>query len=144
MAIPSNISSAALVHEIMSRDLHTLLLDDSLRTATRLFRDEKFHHAIVLEKTRVFGVVSDRDILKAVSPFADNPLMARPQDLGTLNKRVHQIMTRKPVTIGPSETIVAAAQKMIDEDVSCLPVVEESGELVGIITLRDLAKQFLL
>jgi len=50
--------------------------------------------------------------LKGRQPVCGQPADGEAADLGTLNKRVHQIMTRKPVTIGPNESIVAAARKI--------------------------------
>ena len=135
------IQSAASVREIMTAQVHTLHLDDSLRMAASLFEREHFHHVVVLERRRVHGVVSDRDILKAISPFVDNPILERPQDASTLKKRLHQIMTRKPVTIGPDQSITTAADLMLAQRVSCLPVVDENGTLLGIVTVRDLLGQ---
>ncbi len=132
------IQPAEWVRDIMTAQVHTLHLDDSLRTAASLFEREHFHHVVVLERGRVHGVVSDRDILKAISPFVGNPVLERPQDLSTLKKRVHQIMTRKPVTIGGDQSITAAADVMLTQRVSCLPVVDDDGKLLGIVTVRDL------
>ena len=128
----------ALVSDIMTPHAHTLHPEDSLRTAASLFEREHFHHAIVMDRGRVFGVVSDRDILKAISPFAGNPILERSQDASTLKKRLHQIMSRKPVTIRPDCGISAAAEMMLTQRVSCLPVVSDDGSLVGIVTARDL------
>ena len=125
----------------MTPHTHTLHPDDSLRTAASLFEREHFHHVVILEHGRVFGVVSDRDILKAISPFVGNPILERLQDASTLKKRVHQIMSRKAVTIGPHHSIAAAAEIMLVEHVSCLPVVDDDGALVGIVTVRDLIAQ---
>jgi len=136
-----SVQPSPLVRDIMTTVIHTLHLDDSVHSAAQLFEKERFHHVIVLDKHRVFGVVSDRDILKSVSPFVGNPMMERPQDLGTLRKRIHQIMTRKPVTIGPDETVSAAAEKFLSHRVSCLPVVDEQGAILGIVTIRDLVGQ---
>ena len=123
--------------------LHTVTLhpDDSLRTAASLFEREHFHHVVVLEHGRVVGVVSDRDILKSISPFVGNPLLERFQDASTLKKRVHQIMSRKPVTIGPERSVADAARVMLTEHVSCLPVMSDDGQLIGIVTVRDLIAQ---
>jgi acetoin utilization protein AcuB len=137
----ATIHPAAEVRDIMTAQVHTLHLDDSLRTAASLFEREHFHHVVVLERGRVHGVVSDRDILKAVSPFVGNPMLERPQDASTLKKRVHQIMTRKPVTIGGDQSITAAADVMLTQRVSCLPVVDDDGKLLGIVTVRDLLAQ---
>ncbi len=138
MEAVETIHRGALVSDIMTPQAHTLHPEDSLRTAASLFEREHFHHAIVMERGRVFGVVSDRDILKAISPFVGNPILERSQDTSTLKKRLHQIMTRKPVTIGPDRTVTSAAEMMLTQRVSCLPVVGEDGSLVGILTARDL------
>jgi len=52
----------------------------------------------IVEEGRLHGVVSDRDLLRAISPFIGSVVETN-RDLGTLNKRVHQIATRKPVTL---------------------------------------------
>ena len=59
------------------------------------------------------------------------------KDLNTLKKRVHQIMSRNLVTVTTDETIRAAADKMLRERVSCLPVVDDQESVVGIVTVRD-------
>ena len=129
--------SVICVRDIMTNIVHTVQMDDLLHTAKLLFDRKRFHHAVVLERDRVVGVVSDRDILKAISPFLGKPMMERSQDLNTLRKRIHQIMSRNLVTIGLDETVAEAAQKMLDERVSCLPVVDENRILLGIVTIRD-------
>ena len=90
-----------------------------------------------MENNEVSGVVSDRDILKTISPFVGNRLMERTQDLSCLRKRVHQIMSRTPVTVRADESIAEAAKKVLRKKVSCLPVVDEDGSLLGIVTIRD-------
>jgi len=129
--------SAMYVRDIMTTPVHTVDMDHSMLAAKRLFDHERCHHVVILRRNRVFGVVSDRDILKAVSPFVGNRMMERSQDVNTLKKRVHQIMSRNLVTIGPDETVAEAARKMLGERVSCLPVVDDSGSLLGIVTIRD-------
>ena len=101
METTDTLQSAVCVRNIMTSQVHTLHMDDSLRTATSLFERERFHHVVIVERGRVQGVVSDRDILKAASPFVNNPILERPQDASTLKKRIHQIMTRTLVTVGP-------------------------------------------
>lgn len=129
--------SVMYIRDIMTTPVHTVDMDDSVLTAKRLFDREHCHHVVVLERSRVLGVVSDRDILKAISPFVGNRLMERSQDLNTLKRRIHQTMSRDLVTIGPENTIAEAADRMLSERVSCLPVVDESRSLLGIVTIRD-------
>ena len=125
-----------LVQDIMTTPVHTVDMDDSLLKAKGLFDREHCHHVVVLERDRVVGVVSDRDILKAISPFVGNA-MERPQDRNTLKKRIHQIMSRGLVAVGPDEALATAAKQMLAERVSCLPVVDENRALLGIVTVRD-------
>lgn len=138
MASTDTLAPARCVRDIMTTQLFTLHMDDSLRTAMDLFERERFHHVVILDHNRVQGVVSDRDILKSVSPFLNNPLLERPQDVSTGKKRVHQVMSRTPVIIGPDASLAAAARLMLTEHVSCLPVVDDGGRLLGIVTVRDL------
>lgn len=51
---------------------------------------------------------------------------------------VQEIMTRFPTTLGPDDSIHRAAQLMRDEDIGSVPVVDENGSLVGIVTDRDI------
>jgi len=122
----------------MTEKVCTLCLDDPLTLARNLIEKERFHHAVVLERQKVVGVISDRDVLQAISPFAGHEVMERSQDAATLKRRVHQIMTHDIVVIGSDESIAQAAALMRSKQVSCLPVVEEDGRLAGILTIRDL------
>jgi CBS domain-containing protein len=51
---------------------------------------------------------------------------------------VQEIMTRFPTTLGLDDTVHKAAQIMRDEDIGSIPIVDENGSLVGMITDRDI------
>ena len=104
-----------------------------------IFRARGFHHLVVRERGRLVGVISDRDVLRERSTFIDT-LAERTQDVETLKKRVHRLMSRKLVTARESEAVSAAAARMLEAKVSCLPVLDAGGELVGIVTMRDLLR----
>ncbi len=128
------------VRDIMTTPVHTVDMDDSILHVKRLFEREGCHHAIITKHRQAHGVVSDRDLLKVLSPFVGSKTMERSQDLNTLKKRVHQIMSRDLVTIKPDEAIAATAEKMLQERVSCLPVLDDNGTILGIVTVRDFLK----
>jgi len=127
------------IRELMSTTLVTVELDDSLATVKNIFDKARFHHLLVVEEGRLFGVVSDRDLLRALSPFAGTTVET-PRDQATLNKRVHQVMSRKPLTLRPDAPITAAVQMFLEHGVSCLPVVDEEFRPLGILTWRDLLR----
>lgn len=139
--LPSTDNPCAIqIQDIMSSPVHTVQMDDSLKTVRDSFFMHRCHHVVVLEHNKVYGVVSDRDVLKELSPFVGNQAMERSQDANTLKRRVHQIMSRTPITIAPDEFVAVAAQRMIEKRVSSLPVVDTTGKLVGIVTERDILK----
>lgn len=125
------------IDSLMQTRVVSVEMDDTLRTVRGIFERTRFHHLLVIGNDRLAGVLSDRDLLKAISPFIDSP-SALPRDDATLNKRVHQIMTRKPITLPPGATTGDAAGVMLEHHVSCIPVVNAENAVLGIVTWRDL------
>lgn len=126
------------VGTIMTRHVVTVSMEDSLRHVRDVFESVRFHHLVVVDHGRVMGVLSDRDLLKHLSPFVGKTT-ERVQDVSTLNKRVHQVMSRRLVSCREGTMLAEAGRLMLDHRVSCLPVVDEAGACVGIVTLRDFA-----
>ena len=127
------------VDKIMSRRVVCVSMDDSLKKVRETFDHVRFHHLLVMENGRLTGVISDRDLLKAVSPFV-NTLAELPRDVATLRKRVHQIMTRKLITIDADGNVLDAIKLFINEKISCLPVLHKDGSVAGILTWHDILK----
>ncbi len=128
------------VEKIMSKRVVTVEMDDSLVTVKKIFDNVSFHHLLVVDSDRLFGVISDRDLLKALSPNIGTAAET-PKDLATLNKRVHQILTREPITISPKSKISEAIDIFNSHDISCIPVVDEEHKPVGLISWRDILNQ---
>jgi len=127
------------VEKIMSKIVVTVEMDDSLRMVKQIFDHTRFHHLLVVESEKLFGVISDRDLLKALSPYIGT-LSETERDAATLHKKAHQIMTRKPFVLPQNATIVDAIRIFNSHNVSCVPVVDDRGKPVGIITWRDILK----
>ena len=84
------------VADIMTKEVITIGMDDSLQAINNMFEKHRFHHVLVLENEELVGVISDRDVLRKISPFI-NTLSEDFRDLETLNTKAHQIMTRTPI-----------------------------------------------
>lgn len=130
-------SDAATVGSIMTRHVVTITMDDSLRRVREIFNSVWFHHLVVVDAGRVVGVLSDRDLLRNLSPFVGKTT-ERTQDRHTLDKRAHQAMTRRLVSCRAETTLADAGRMMMDFRVSCLPVLDPAGACVGIVTMRDI------
>lgn len=124
------------VREIMTEDVTTVEPDEPIRVVRKLFDRMHFHHLLVVDYEELQGVISDRDLLKALSPYIDTN-SEKTRDSLTLQKKVHQIMTRDPITVDADTPIREAASMMIDHEISCLPVLERS-KVNGIVTWKDI------
>ena len=125
------------IADLMTTDVVTVSMDDTVAHVRELFQSHRFHHLVVVEDGKVVGVLSDRDLLKNMSPFVGRN-DERAQDANLMQRRVHQIMTRRLVTVRPVTPAYEAAIILLDRGFSCVPVVDDDGGPVGIVTWRDL------
>ncbi|HDM74906.1 MAG TPA: CBS domain-containing protein [Deltaproteobacteria bacterium] len=130
------------LEEIMTTRVVTLEMDDTLEVIKEIFENTRFHHLLVLENGKLRGIVSDRDFARHISPFIST-LSERTQDVNTLKKKVHQIMSRNLITASKETSIKDATQILLKTNVSCLPITSEDGTLEGIVTMRDLLRALL-
>ena len=126
------------VGDVMTRDPVTITMDLSLQAISEIFETSRFHHLLVAENNKLTGVISDRDLLKYLSPFIGSTLMERTQDTNTLNKRAHQIMRHPLLVTTENISVDHASIYLLHERVTCLPVVDAEYQIEGIVTWRDL------
>ena len=126
------------VADLMNPRVITVERDNSLSMAQSLMEQASIHHLPVIDSHQtVVGIISDRDLLRAISPFMDTAAEHH-RDLTIMRRPVHQVMTRKPHDAHPDMPLDKAAWLMLDNDISSLPVTSESGKIMGIITWKDL------
>jgi len=128
------------IAQIMTRPVITVDLDASIEKIRRVFAEHEFHHVIVVERRRAVGVISDRDLLKHLSPFIGVKLHERSEDLNTLNLRAHQIMSRNIVTVSADDTAQRAIDLMLEHGFRCVPALDEDERPVGIVTWKDILR----
>ncbi len=130
------------VSQIMSANVVCVGLDDPLSVVKELFDNARFHHVLVVDEGELVGVVSDRDLLKAISPNIGTNVYT-PKDLDTLKKRVHQIVTRKPITLQPDADVMEALAIFNTHKISCIPIVDANNAVISILSWRDILKNLL-
>jgi acetoin utilization protein AcuB len=130
------------VKELMSKKLFTVGPEDMLDKVFFLFNFEAIRHLPVVEKGKVVGVLSDRELKKIMG--ARKKIVTDKVD-GTQftvhARRVATIMSRGITTIGPDEQAADAAAIMAKRKISCLPVVKK-GKLVGMLTSTDILRAY--
>lgn len=122
---------------VMTTNVRTVDMDATLRQVQEIFNKEGFHHLVVTEAGKAVGVISDRDVLKNLSPFIGK-MDERKRDLACLNKKAHQVMQRRLISVEPSTPTGDAVETMLQSRVSCLPVLDDANRCVGIVSWRDL------
>ena len=135
------------VRDVMTKAAWTIDPETPLATAVAVMRERALRHLpVVNDAGRLLGIVTDRDLRGAVfaPAFAEHlspGARARLRSLTTAleNVRVRDVMSWGPTTIGPDAPIAQAAAVMVTAGIGCLPVVE-NGQLVGIVTERDVLK----
>ena len=114
------------VGEIMTPDVLGLESATSLVDAARRMHERRVGAIVVQDGERLVGIVTERDILRAVAT-------------GAIGGSVADVMTHGPDTIGPDESAGQAAALMIHGGFRHLPVVDGNA-VVGMLSIRDLVR----
>lgn len=123
------------VAEAMTARVVTIEMDDRIPAIQEILSQLGSHHLLVVEEGKLCGVISDRDILRILSPYLyTESELAR--DTETMQRRAHQVMTRSPITVSPEVSVKEALALMLTHDISCLPVLE-GDNIEGIFTIHD-------
>jgi acetoin utilization protein AcuB len=121
--------------ELMSSPVVALGPDATVGEAWAVVRDRRFRHIpIVNEYQRLIGIISDRDLLR----IAGTP-DAAPQP-GFHSTPVRQFMKDEVFSAHPDTSVRAVARVMFDERIGSMPVVDEEGTLLGLITRSDVLR----
>jgi CBS domain-containing membrane protein len=130
MEIMEPCRAASEVADLMTPDPVTVLPTTSVGEVWHIMAERRFRHMLVSdEKEGLLGLVSQRDILAAV----------RSADLQIEDdvRPIAQLMNRSVDTVRPECCAAEAARYMLSSKHSCLPVVDDEGALVGILTEAD-------
>jgi CBS domain-containing protein len=141
---------ALRVADVMTRSVTTIDLRAPLFGVVEKLLDKPYRALPVVDDSNALvGIISDTDLLQrggmeisislksAADPGLARDLIARLQQD---NRTVSQIMTAQPVTIGPTASLSEAARTMKRNQVKRLPVIDEKGKLVGIVSRFDILK----
>ncbi|MGZ7048324.1 MAG: CBS domain-containing protein, partial [Methanobacterium sp.] len=118
--IISGFLSDILVRDVMTNEVSKISEELSIDEAARLMLEEKVTHLpVVSNEDKLIGIVTAWDISKAVALKCD---------------KLEDIMTKEVIISSPNDQIEITAEKMREYNISSLPVVDDYGRVIGIIT----------
>lgn len=118
-----------LVKDIMVTDVVSVGPDVIVKKAVKVMNDFEIGCLIVVEDSKVIGILTERDVLKRVVDEGRKPE----------ETRVGEVMSKPPITVNPDASLENAIQLMFKYKIKKLPVVE-NNRLVGLITFTDLVR----
>jgi acetoin utilization protein AcuB len=124
------------IRDVMSTPVVTIEPGTALVEAALLMRSKSIRHLPVVEDGNLTGLLSDRDVQRC-SPSRLLPVSEETYSLVFADTTVEKVMTRLPLTVTSSDSLVDALSLMQESKCGCLPVVDD-GALVGILTRGDL------
>jgi predicted transcriptional regulator len=132
------------VGEAMTTDVVLLAADMTAAMALRRLEQQAVSGAPVVERGRVVGVITQRDLL--VPTLLDDPTGSPALGVAWCRNRldglgVSDLMSDEPVTAEPDWPLVRAVRTMIDHGVNRLPVVGQAGRPLGVLTRDDVLRE---
>jgi acetoin utilization protein AcuB len=121
-----------IVASIMSLKVVTVEIGDTLWTIREIFENTKYHHIFVVDNRNLVGVISDRDLPAE-----------KEHDTTTMNKKAHQVMSRISITVDAKTSIEKVSNLLLENNISCIPVVSPEGVIEGIVSWREIMKFYL-
>ena len=126
-----------LVKNWMSKPAITIDADASMNDAINLLKNNNIKMLPVMEKGKLVGIVTDRDLKRASA--SDATSLEIHELLYLISKiKIKEIMTKNPITVPQDCTVEETAEILLKHNISGVPVVDQYRDIVGVITKNDL------
>lgn len=130
------------VANVMTTDVQTVNITNSLKEANDLFAKHRIRHLPVVSGEKLIGILSQTDILRISfgNTFGSEQSGGDEAIFDMLS--INQVMKHSPETVSSEDTLKDAAKILADREFHALPVTD-GDKLVGIITTTDIINYFI-
>lgn len=128
-----------LVKDWMSKDLVTVKPTDKMPDVMAIMKGNNVRMLPVMNEGKLVGIVTDGDLKEASASDATTLTVKEYKSL-LYTIEIKDIMTKDPITIPSDYTMEEAAEVLLENKISGVPVIEENGNVVGTITQTDIFK----
>ena len=136
------LSFAMSAEEIMQKEVVWGTPDDSVQQALTKMQHHDVGYIMIGQGGVLEGIVSRSDLTGAISPYL-RPIFAkwrRPSDDATLQIKIKWIMSKLVRTIEPQASVASVIENIVKFGGGCLPVVDQQGQVQGLVTAFDIFK----
>lgn len=127
------------VSDLMTSEPMTATESTSLLAVWERMNLARIRHMPVVRGSRLVGLVSSRDVLAAApSRLVDDDEQLAREMLSRVP--VSEVMKRDLITVQPDTDLETVCDELLERKIDCLPVVDEAGNLLGIVTASDFLK----
>ncbi|MFZ5760236.1 MAG: CBS and ACT domain-containing protein [Thermodesulfobacteriota bacterium] len=131
-----------LIRDWMAKNVLTVDENTSLMRATRIMKENSIRRLPVVSHGKLVGIITDRDV-KDASPSKTTSLDVHELYYLLSEMKVKDLMTPNPIVIGGHESLEKAAVIMLECKISGVPVIDESGYLIGLLSETDVLRGFI-
>ncbi|OGR04687.1 MAG: hypothetical protein A2511_11880 [Deltaproteobacteria bacterium RIFOXYD12_FULL_50_9] len=131
-----------LIRDWMAKDVQTVDENTSLMRATRVMKENNIRRLPVVSHGKLIGIITDRDV-KDASPSKTTSLDIHELYYLLSEMKVKDVMTANPLTLSGDQSLEMAAVVMLDSRISGIPVVDDSGHLIGLLSETDVLRGFI-
>ncbi|NLO19893.1 MAG: CBS domain-containing protein [Ignavibacteria bacterium] len=126
------------VEEIMTKDVFSVELDDTIHKADEIMREESVRQVPVIDENKLIGLITERTLME----YSLRQLYDFDDEFGEIGYNkindFQDVMAKNVRIIYPEDSLHKALELMAKYKTDCLPVVDWNNNLVGIITSIDI------
>jgi acetoin utilization protein AcuB len=131
-----------LIKDWMATTILTVDANTSVMRAGRTMKDNKIRRLPVVSHGELAGIITDRD-LKEASPSSKTDMDLHEMYYLLSEMKVKDVMTEDPIRLNQNDTLEKAALVILNEKISGLVIVDEEGNLVGLLSESDVLRGFI-
>lgn len=120
----------ALVRDIMQKNVITIEHDKTVHNAANILKEKEISFLVIIKDQKSIGVISERDIVQKVAA----------QDQKASSIKIESVMSKKFRWVTPDTPIEDAVQKMLNNNIRRLIILDNDEKLAGVITQTNLAE----
>lgn len=130
------------VQDVMNAFPISVAKSTSIMDVFRIIREKRLSHLLVVDESELVGVISKEDLLNKMVELSYDTTGKIYNDIILRTTPVSTIMSKVLITARPADSLADAVEHMLSAEIHCIPVVNETGQPVGLLNPMDVLKAY--